>query len=208
MLHRFWGARSRRLTGPLSERIAWRNILFYGEDAMLRMTLLTILSLAFLTHPVAADTLVPCAKQVFADCTRAPCTLTANGEASCKCRIRDKPSVSVDNCTAPQGDDLQSRYYPIHAYQICPNTKTWANCLGSPCTKNSDGTASCTCSTMPTNQFIIALPTDQCSMARCNDHSIYSSATATEAGDMTKYVGGLPPKDFPDFHPPKICPAQ
>jgi hypothetical protein len=191
------------------ERIPSHNILFDGEDPMLRMHSLTLLALAFLWHPaVAADQLVFCgAKQVFADCTEAPCTLTANGEASCKCRIRDQPSVSMNDCTPAKGNELQSRYYPIRAYQICPNTKTWANCLGSPCTKNTDGSASCTCPTMPTDQFIIALPTDQCSTARCNNHSIYSSATADGAQAMTSDLEHLPPPGFPDFHPPKICPA-
>jgi hypothetical protein len=179
---------------------------------MPRMHSLTLLALAFLWHPAVADNqLVFCGtKQVFADCTRAPCKPAPNGDVVCKCRIRDQPSVSLNDCIAPQGKALQSRYYPLRAYQICPNKKTWANCLGSPCTKNADGTASCACPTTQTNNFIIALPTDHCSMARCNDDKIYSSAKADGpdgAEAMTSDFEHLPPPGFPNFHPPKICPA-
>ena len=182
---------------------------------MLRLASLTILVLAFLWHPAAAaDSPAPApspifcpAKQVFADCTRAPCTLTTNGEASCKCRIRDEASVSLGDCTPAKGKTLQSRYYPLRAYQICSNTANWANCLGSPCTKNADGTASCACTTVSSSQFIIGLPTDQCSTARCDDGKIYSSAMSDAAEGMTADLEHLPPPGFPGFNPPKICPA-
>jgi hypothetical protein len=67
-------------------------------------------------------------------------------------------------------------------------------------------TATCTCPTTASLDFIIALPSKTCGTPRCGDHSIYSSATKQEAAGMTSFIEGNKIPYFPDFTRPKICP--
>lgn len=151
----------------------------------------------------------------FANCTQAPCKPIGPNqtETTCQCNVQPGPShpageksVSYGSCKPVKGDYVQSRYAPAVAYQVCPNTKVWANCLGAPCVFDpSDKTkALCTCPVVTSNDFVIVLPDTQCSTARCQDDTIYSSATAKGAKHMTAF---LKRHHFPDFQPPQICAA-
>jgi len=151
----------------------------------------------------------------FANCTQAQCQPIAPNQTTtvCSCNVQPGPShpqpeasVSWNVCKPLKGTYIQSRYAPVVAYQVCPNTKVWANCLGSPCTLDpQDKTkANCTCPVTAQKDFVIVLPTSDCSTARCQDNTIYSSATALGATQMTTL---LKDKKFPDFQPPKICVA-
>jgi hypothetical protein len=159
--------------------------------------------------PVAAQQVSPflpllvyCPSGTFADCVGSPCTMV-DGKYSCKCTVKSGPSGSAGSCIPQNQQSIQSRYYPMTAYQVCSRAvASWANCLGSPCTISDNNTAICNCSTAtPPQNWIVPLPSSSCNPSVCSQPPTISTAAPSDAADMTKFLIG----QNRNIVQPKVC---
>jgi hypothetical protein len=138
----------------------------------------------------------------FALCTTAPCDSIPrhSKEVACHCTVNHGYSAGQQPCQGvkdtPAGQQIRSRYYPVHSYAICSNARPWAWCLDKPCIidKNNPEAATCTCDTVENlGDYVIVTTKDTPATCRTG---IISSATVHQITQITDYLNKakvLPP---------------
>ncbi|MGH7984696.1 MAG: hypothetical protein ACREQX_00185 [Candidatus Binataceae bacterium] len=141
-------------------------------------------------------------KSTFALCTIAPCDpIPGNDkEVACHCTVNHGYSAGQQACQGvkdtPQGQQIRSRYYPVHSYAVCANDRPWAWCLDKPCIidKNNPQAALCTCGVVK-NLGDYVIVTSKYTSTTCTT-GVISSATVQQDAQVTdalKKSKKLPP---------------
>jgi hypothetical protein len=133
-------------------------------------------------------------KSTFALCTIAPCDpIPGNDkEVACHCTVNKGYSAGQQACQdvkdTPEGQQIRSRYYPVHSYAVCSNDRPWAGCLDKPCLidKNNPEAASCACGVVKNLGDYVIVTSDYTS-ATCTT-GVISSATVQQSGQITDYL--------------------
>jgi hypothetical protein len=88
----------------------------------------------------------------------------------------------------PKGQQIRSRYYPVHSYAVCSNDRPWAWCLDKPCIvdKNNPEAASCTCDVVK-NLGDYVIVTSNYTPNTCTT-GVISSATVQQITQVTDYL--------------------
>ncbi len=141
-------------------------------------------------------------KSTFALCTMARCDpIPGQGkEVACHCTVNQGYSAGQQPCQdvkdTPEGQQIRSRYYPVHSYAICSNARAWAWCLDKPCIidKNNPQAATCACDAVNNlGDYIIVTTKDTATTCTTG---IISSATVQQSTQITDYLNKskvLPP---------------
>jgi hypothetical protein len=130
----------------------------------------------------------------FALCTIAPCDPIAGNDkqVACHCTVNHSYSAGQKECQGikdtPEGQQIRSRYYPVHSYAVCSNDRPWAWCLDKPCLidKNNPEAASCTCNKVSKLGDYVIVTTDY-TPATCTT-GVISSATVQQITQVTDYI--------------------
>jgi hypothetical protein len=133
-------------------------------------------------------------KSTFALCTIAPCEPISGNDKQvvCHCTVNNSYSAGHEACSAlkdtPEGQQIRSRYYPVHSYAVCSNDRSWAWCLDKPCLidKNNPEAASCTCDVVK-NLGDYVIVTTKYSPDTCTT-GVISSATVSQITQVTDYL--------------------
>jgi uncharacterized membrane protein len=160
---------------------------------------LTAVSIA----PAHADGFKVC-NSVFALCTIAACDPIpgSDKQVACHCTVNRGYSVGHEPCQnvkeTPDGQQIQSRYYPIKSYAVCSNDRSWATCLDKPCIvdKNNPEAALCTCDVLK-NQGDYMIVTSKYTPDTCTA-GVMSSATVQQHEQVTDYLK-TKAKNLPPF---------
>lgn len=86
------------------------------------------------------------------------------------------------------GQQIRSRYYPVHSYAVCSNDRPWAWCLDKPCMvdKNNPEAALCTCDVVK-NLGDYVIVTSNYTPGTCAT-GVISSATVQQITEVTDYL--------------------
>jgi hypothetical protein len=133
-------------------------------------------------------------KGTFALCTIAPCDPIPGGDkqVACHCTVNRGYSAGQQICQdvkdTPQGQQIKSRYYPVHSYAVCSNDRPWAWCLDKPCLidKNNPESALCSCDAVK-NLGDYVIVTSNYTSATCTS-GVISSATVQQITQVTDYL--------------------
>jgi len=133
-------------------------------------------------------------KSTFALCTIAPCDPIPGNDkqVACHCTVNDSYSSGQEACQGvkdtPEGQQVRSRYYPVHSYAVCANDRPWAWCLDKPCLidKNNPEAASCACDVVK-NLGDYVIVTSNYTPATCTT-GVISSATVSQITQVTDYL--------------------
>ena len=133
-------------------------------------------------------------KSTFALCTIAPCDPIPGNDkqVACHCTVNDSYSAGQEACQGvkdtPEGQQVRSRYYPVHSYAVCANDRPWAWCLDKPCLidKNNPEAASCACDVVK-NLGDYVIVTSNYTPATCTT-GVISSATVSQITQVTDYL--------------------
>jgi hypothetical protein len=133
-------------------------------------------------------------KSTFALCTIASCEPIAGSDkqVACHCTVNQGYSAGQEPCQGvkdtPDGQQIRSRYYPVHSYAVCSNGRPWAWCLDKPCLidKNNPQAALCTCDTVK-NLGDYVIVTTNYTPSTCTA-GIISSATIQQITQVTDYL--------------------
>ena len=133
-------------------------------------------------------------KSTFALCTIAPCDPVPGNdkEVTCHCTVNKGYSAGQQACEdvkdTPKGQQIRSRYYPVHSYAVCSNDRPWAWCLDKPCLidKNNPEAASCACGVVK-NLGDYVIVTSDYTPATCTE-GVISSATVQQSDQITDYL--------------------
>lgn len=157
---------------------------------MTRLSLFPILAALLLTHSEAAA--YTFCEGTYALCTTALCTPVPGkeGEVRCACEVKTGYSAGHKSCKSAKGAYVQSRYYPVKSLAVCNNDRSWANCLGKPCTvdKNDPTKATCACTTVK-DQGAYVIVGDSFTPKTCTT-GIISSATLADNKSITEFLKG------------------
>jgi hypothetical protein len=131
----------------------------------------------------------------YALCTIAPCDpIPGNGKGvACHCTVNAGYSLGQQPCQGikdtPQGQQIVSRYYPVHSYAVCQNDRPWANCLDKPCLidKNNPQAALCTCDVVKNLGAYVIVTSDYNPAATCTT-GVISSATVSAVTEVTNFL--------------------
>ncbi len=141
-------------------------------------------------------------ESTFALCTIAPCDpIPGSDKVSCHCTVNNGYSTGAEPCVGvintPAGQEIHSRYYPVHSYAICTNDRPWAWCLDKPCIidKNNPNAATCTCDTVK-NLGAYVIVTSNYTPNTCAT-GVISSATVAQIDQATASLTKA--KVFPPF---------
>ncbi|MGH9872977.1 MAG: hypothetical protein ACRD9S_11005 [Pyrinomonadaceae bacterium] len=140
-------------------------------------------------------------KGTYALCTTAMCTLTGTG-ASCLCDVKqDAYSAGKNSCaevpqTAPTpGLAIASRYSPISSTAVCATEATYAMCLDSPCTVDTDiSKANCNCTVIKTPNYVVGRGTQTDAMCKT---ALWSSASFEDVVQITAFLNKQNPQLLP-----------
>lgn len=133
-------------------------------------------------------------KSTFALCTIAPCDPIPGNpkEVACHCTVNNAYSAGQEPCQGvkdtPEGQQIRSRFYPVHSYAVCSNDRPWAWCLDKPCLidKNNPQAALCTCDVVKDlGAYVIV--TSNYTPATCTT-GVISSATVSQITQVTNYI--------------------
>jgi hypothetical protein len=141
-------------------------------------------------------------KSTFALCTIAPCDPIPGNDkqVACHCTVNNGYSAGQEACQGIKdtsaGQQIRSRYYPVHSYAVCSNDRPWAWCLDKPCLidQNNPRAASCTCDTVK-NLGDYVIVTSDYTPDTCTT-GVISSATVQQSTQITGYLAKtkvLPP---------------
>jgi hypothetical protein len=130
----------------------------------------------------------------FALCTIAPCDPIPGNDkqVACHCTVNHNYSASQEPCRGvketPAGQQIRSRYYPVHSYAVCSNDRPWAWCLDRPCLidKNNPQAAACACDVVK-NLGDYVIVTSTYSPNTCTT-GVISSATVQQITQVTNYL--------------------
>jgi hypothetical protein len=133
-------------------------------------------------------------KSTFALCTIAPCDPIPGNDkqVACHCTVNDSYSAGQEPCQGvkdtPEGQQIRSRYYPVHSYAVCSNDRPWAWCLDKPCLidKNNPEAASCACDVVK-NLGDYVIVTSDYAPNTCST-GVISSATVQQITQVTDYL--------------------
>jgi hypothetical protein len=133
-------------------------------------------------------------KSTFALCTIAPCDPIPENDkqVACHCTVNNSYSAGQDPCqgvkNTPKGQQIRSRYYPVHSYAVCSNDRPWAWCLDKPCIvdKNNPQAASCACDVVK-NLGDYVIVTSNYTPNTCTT-GVISSATVQQITQVTDYL--------------------
>src|SRR5713101_2678429 len=101
-------------------------------------------------------------------------------------------SITVIPCEGvkdtPNGQQIRSRYYPVHSYAVCSNDRPWAWCLDKPCIvdRNNPEAASCACDVVK-NLGDYVIVTSNYAPNTCTT-GVISSATIQQITQITDYL--------------------
>jgi hypothetical protein len=86
-----------------------------------------------------------------------------------------------------EGQQITSRYYPVHSYAVCSNDRPWAWCLDKPCIidNNNPEAALCACNVVK-NLGDYVIVTDKNTPDTCTS-GVISSATVKAITQVTDY---------------------
>jgi hypothetical protein len=134
-------------------------------------------------------------KSTYALCTIAPCDpIPGNDkEVACHCTVNIGYSLGQQPCQqikdTREGQQIVSRYYPVHSYAACSNDRPWANCLDKPCLidKNNPQAALCTCGVVKNLGEYVIVTSEYNPAATCTTGMI-SSATVPQVTQVTNYL--------------------
>jgi hypothetical protein len=142
---------------------------------------------------LAADNGFVLCKSKYALCTTAKCTPVPGQKdtVSCSCDVKTGYSAGQQACSDAKetsAGNLRSRYYPVHYYAVCSNSRPWAWCLDKPCTVNKDdpSKASCAC-TLVKDQGDYVIVTDSYNQSTCTT-DVWSSATVQQITQVTDFL--------------------
>jgi len=130
----------------------------------------------------------------FALCTIAPCDPIPGNDkqVACHCTVNHSYSAGQEECSGvkdtPTGQQIRSRYYPVHSYAICSNDRPWAWCLDKPCLidKNNPEAALCGCDVVKNLGDYVIVTTED-TPATCTT-GVISSATVAQITQITDYI--------------------
>jgi hypothetical protein len=133
-------------------------------------------------------------RSTFALCTIAPCDPIPgkDKQVACHCTVNNGYSAGQEPCTGvkgtSEGQQIRSRYYPVHSYAVCANDRPWAWCLDKPCVidNNNPEAASCACDVVK-NLGDYVIVTDNYTSATCTT-GVISSATVQQITQVTDYL--------------------
>jgi hypothetical protein len=133
-------------------------------------------------------------KSEFALCTIARCDPIPGNEkqVSCHCTVNMGYSAGQEPCErvkdTPNGQQIRSRYYPVHSYADCSNDRPWAWCLDKPCMidKNNPQAASCSCDLVK-NLGDYVIVTSGYTPNTCTT-GVISSATVKQITQVTDFL--------------------
>lgn len=134
-------------------------------------------------------------ESTFALCTIAPCDPVPGNdkEVACHCTVNAGYSAGQQPCQAikdtPQGQQIRSRYYPVHSYTVCSNDRPWAWCLDKPCLidKNNPEAALCTCDVVKNLGAYVIVTSEYNPAATCTT-GVISSATVSQITQVTHFL--------------------
>ncbi len=134
-------------------------------------------------------------KSTFALCTIAPCDPMPGNDkqVACHCTVNNGYSAGQQPCQGvkdtPEGQQIRSRYYPVHSYAVCSNERPWAWCLDKPCVidKNNPQAALCTCDAVKNLGDYIIVTSKYDPAATCTT-GVISSATVAQSTQITNYL--------------------
>jgi hypothetical protein len=158
------------------------------------LILLIIVGVSFVCDASARGQEFKVCKSTFALCTIAPCDpIPGNAkQVACRCTVDtgfsagQQPCQSVKNTS--DGQQIRSRYYPVHSYAVCSNDRPWAWCLDKPCLidKNNPQAALCTCDLVKDlGDYVVV--TSNYTGATCTT-GVISSATVPQITQVTNYI--------------------
>jgi hypothetical protein len=148
---------------------------------------------AVCSTPARAQDFIVC-ESTFALCTTAACEpIPGNTEqVACHCTVNRGYSAGQEECSGvkdtAEGQQIRSRYYPVHSYAICSNDRPWAWCLDRPCLidKNNPQAASCVCDAVKKlGDYVIV--TSNVTSNTCTT-GVISSATVQQITQITDYI--------------------
>jgi hypothetical protein len=180
----------------LSEERYMKICLFFFATAIPACGLMSAL-----TASVYAQDFKIC-KSTFALCTIAPCDpIPGNStQVACHCTVNQGYSAGQEPCegvkNTPEGQQIRSRYYPLHSYAVCANDRPWAWCLDKSCIidENNPEAALCTCNLVKSlGDYVIV--TTKYTPETCTT-GVISSATVqqdTQVTEALKKSGKLAP---------------
>jgi hypothetical protein len=133
-------------------------------------------------------------KSTFALCTIAPCDPIPGNDKqiACHCTVNSGYSAGQEPCTGVKdtsgGQQIRSRYYPVHSYAVCSNDRPWAWCLDKPCVidKNNPEAASCACDVVK-NLGDYVIVTGNYTSTTCTT-GVISSAAVQQITQVTDYL--------------------
>jgi hypothetical protein len=133
-------------------------------------------------------------KSEFALCTIAPCDAIPGNDkqVACHCTVNRGYSAGQQPCqgvkNTPNGEQIRSRYYPVHSYAVCSNDRPWAWCLDKPCMvdRNNPQAATCTCDLVK-NLGDYVIVTSEYTAHTCTA-GVISSATVKQITQVTDYL--------------------
>lgn len=130
----------------------------------------------------------------FALCTIAPCDPIPGNDkqVACHCTVNHSYSAGQQPCQGvkdtPDGQQIRSRYYPVHSYAVCSNDRPWAWCLDKACMidKNNPEAALCSCDVVK-NLGDYVIVTGNYTATTCTT-GLISSATVQQITQVTDYL--------------------
>jgi hypothetical protein len=146
----------------------------------------------FCTTALAQDFKV--CKSTFALCTIAPCDPVPGNDkqVACHCTVNHSYSAGQQQCMGikdtAEGQQIGSRYYPVHSYAVCSNDRPWAWCLDKPCIidNNNPAAALCVCNVVK-NLGDYVIVTDKYTPDTCTS-GVISSATVKAITQVTDFL--------------------
>jgi hypothetical protein len=141
-------------------------------------------------------------KGTFTLCTIAPCEPIPGHpkQVACHCTVNHGYSAGQQACQdvtdTRDGQQIRSRYFPVHSYAVCANDRPWAWCLDKPCIidKNNPEAALCTCNAVQNLGDYVIVTTEN-TPNTCTT-GVISSATVQQITQVTnalKNSGKLSP---------------
>jgi hypothetical protein len=158
----------------------------------LSMSIALVLASVFSAAAWAQDFKV--CNSTFALCTIAPCDPIPGNDkqVACHCTVNHSYSAGQQECTGikstAEGQQIRSRYYPVHSYAICSNDRPWAWCLDKSCLidNNNPEAALCACNLVKDlGDYVIV--TDKYTPDTCTS-GVISSATVKAITQVTDYL--------------------
>jgi hypothetical protein len=133
-------------------------------------------------------------ESTFALCTIAPCDPIPGNDkqVACHCTVNHSYSAGQQPCQGrkdtPEGQQIRSRYYPVHSYAVCSNDRPWAWCLDKACLidKNNPQAALCACDLVK-NLGDYVIVTSNYTPNTCTT-GVISSATVQQITQVTDYL--------------------